>query len=192
MVMKMTGKRNKSAREKAENQSVEPLHYGVFESPIGSVYVAAEGDTVFGLSFISKSEADFKRELSARLSRPAKRSDSAVRPVLQELKEYFKGKRSEFNVFPDTSDRTRFQQKVLKAAMSIPHGQTRTYGWLARRAGSPQAARAAGQVMAGNTVPIIIPCHRVIGSSGDLCGFAGSLKALDIKRKLLDIEGISI
>ena len=187
----MTAKKNKIIRKRTKNPSAEPLDYGVFESPIGSVYVAADGDAVLGLSFTSKSEAEFKRELSARLSRPAKRSDAAVRPVIRELKEYFKGKRSEFSVSPDASGRTRFQQKVYKAAMSIPYGQTRTYAWLAQRAGSPRAARAAGQVMATNDVPIIIPCHRVIGSSGDLCGFAGSLKAFDLKRKLLDIEGIS-
>jgi methylated-DNA-[protein]-cysteine S-methyltransferase len=108
------------------------------------------------------------------------------------LREYFGGKREEFSFSPDISGLTRFQERALKAATSIPYGQTRTYAWLAKQAGSPRAPRAAGQVMAHNEIPIIIPCHRVIGSSGGLCGFAGGLKALDIKRKLLELEGISI
>jgi len=178
-------------RSTPENiRTPRPLYYGATDSPIGTVYVAVDGGKVFALSFTSGSEAEFREEVLRSAWRPVSRSDAKARPVIKELREYFDGKRREFTFAPSISGRTRFQERVLKAALRIPYGRTRTYGWLAERAGNPRAARAAGQVMAQNSVPIIIPCHRVIGSSGQLCGFAGGLKALDIKRKLLAIEGV--
>lgn len=168
------------------------VYYGATDSPIGKVYVAMSDEKVVALSFTSASEADFLQELSTGAGGPVSRSDAAVRPIVRELREYFTGKRNSFSFSPTISDCTPFQRRALKAALSIPYGKTRTYRWLAGRAGSPNAARAAGQVMARNRVPILIPCHRVIGSSGQLCGFAGGLRAFDIKRKLLEIEGIQI
>lgn len=174
------------------SQTGDMLHYGSFESPIGAIYVAIDGDKVAGLSFTSESETDFCKTLSARLNRPVAKSKAKTKQAIRELREYFNGKREAFSLSPDISGFTRFQERTLKAAMRIPYGQTRTYGWLAKQAGSPRASRAAGQVMARNEIPIIIPCHRVIDSSGGLCGFGGPLKALDTKRKLLELEGISI
>ena len=170
----------------------DTVFYGAVDSPIGAVFVALAGDEVAALSFTSRSETDFCGELSSLVSRPVARSDKTLEPVIRELREYFEGKRKKFSFSPAISGRTGFQERVLKAAMSIPYGQTRTYGWLASCSGSPRAARAAGQVMAHNTVPIIIPCHRVIGSTGRLCGFAGELRAFDIKRTLLAIEGVRV
>ncbi len=166
------------------------LFYGAFDSPIGAVYVALSGEKVAALSFTSKSEDDFLTELSARTSRPLRRSNESVGEIVSELREYFAGKRKKFSFSPDLDGCTPFQKRVLKAAASIPYARTRTYAWLAERADSPRAARAAGQVMARNPAPIIIPCHRVLGSSGGLCGFAGGLRALDLKRKLLELEGV--
>lgn len=163
---------------------------GAFDSPIGVVYVALDGEKVVALSFTSKSEGDFLRELSARTARPVLHSNASVRAVVSELREYFEGKRKKFSFSADLDGHTRFQKRVLNATANIPYGRTRTYAWLADRANSPRAARAVGQVMARNPVPIIIPCHRVLASSGGLCGFAGGLRALDLKRKLLKIEGI--
>ncbi len=181
-----------SGRRKTIGANDGALHYGSFESAIGTIYVAADGDTLVAVDFTSASESDFRKELSARVERTVSRSDSAALPAVRELREYFEGKRETFSFTPDISGRTPFQRRALRAALKIPYGQTRTYAWLAKQAGSPRAARAAGQVMASNEVPIVIPCHRVIGSSGGLCGFAGGLKALDMKRKLLEIEGIRI
>ena len=173
-------------------QGLGALHYGAFDSPIGTVYVAVAGKKVAALSFTSADEADFLEDLSSLVRGPVSRSDAIVRPIIRELREYFDGKRKRFTFSPAIRGRTRFQERALKAALSIEYGETRTYGWLAERAGSPRAARAAGQVMAQNSAPIIIPCHRVIGSDGGLCGFAGGLKAFEIKRKLLEIEGVRI
>ncbi|MBI5117673.1 methylated-DNA--[protein]-cysteine S-methyltransferase [Candidatus Poribacteria bacterium] len=168
------------------------ISYGSLASPLGTIYVALDGEKVIALSFTSGNQERFLRELGARTSQSVRHSDAAVRPIVTELLEYFKGKRKEFSFSCDLSGHTDFQQRVLNAAASIPFGQTRTYRWLAERAKSPDAFRAAGQVMAHNPVPIIIPCHRVIGSSGGLCGFAGGLRAFDLKRKLLEIEGVNL
>ena len=95
---------------------------------------------------------------------------------------------------PGTTSRTRdngaagVSRRALLAARSIPYGQTRSYGWLAARAGSPAAARAAGQAMARNPIPLLIPCHRVLGAEGALTGFGGGLRT---KRALLELEGVA-
>lgn len=179
-------------RTKRNCRNGEALHHGSFASPIGTVYVATAGDKVVGLSITAKSEREFCKTLSSRCNRSVSKPDATTKRAIRELREYFNGTRRRFSLLPDISGFTPFQKRVLKAAMSIPYGQTRTYGWLAAQAGSPRASRAAGQVMARNEVPIIIPCHRVIDSSGGLCGFGGRLKALDIKKELLEVEGVSI
>jgi len=168
-----------------------PLPYGLFRSPVGRIYVAFEQGKVVALRLPPGNERDFRAELSARTSRPVRRSDELVKPIVSELQQYFEGTRASFTYPPDISHLTPFQRTVLNAAENIPYGETRTYAWLADRAGSPRAFRAAGQVMARNPVPLIIPCHRVIGSSGDLCGFGGGASALGLKRRLLALEGIT-
>ncbi len=80
---------------------------------------------------------------------------------------------------------TQFQKAVWRATAGIPYGETRSYAWVAKRIGNPRAVRAVGQALGANPVPIIIPCHRVIGSSGKLCGFAGGLA---LKQRLLELE----
>jgi methylated-DNA-[protein]-cysteine S-methyltransferase len=110
-------------------------------------------------------------------------------PVLVEaerqLNEYFAGTRREFSVVLDLVG-TPFQQSVWRALLGIPFGETRSYGELARQIGRPRAARAVGAANGKNPVSIIAPCHRVVGSSGDLTGFAGGLVA---KALLLRLEG---
>ena len=88
----------------------------------------------------------------------------------------------------DLSDRTAFQRAVIRQCRRIPRGQVYTYGQLAARAGYPGAARAVGNVMASNRVPLIVPCHRVVGSSGKLGGFSAP-QGLQMKRRLLRLEG---
>jgi methylated-DNA-[protein]-cysteine S-methyltransferase len=76
---------------------------------------------------------------------------------------------------------------VLETVRSIPHGEVRSYGWVARQIGKPKAARAVGQALAANPMPLVVPCHRVIGSDGSLTGFTGGLK---MKKRLLELEGV--
>lgn len=102
------------------------------------------------------------------------------------LQRYFDGQQVLFDEPLDLRGTTAFQRRVWSAARDIPYGETRSYGQIARQAGSPGAARAVGQALAANPLPIVVPCHRVIGSDGNLRGFGGGL---DLKRRLLKMEG---
>ncbi|MGQ9729862.1 MAG: methylated-DNA--[protein]-cysteine S-methyltransferase [Candidatus Zipacnadales bacterium] len=104
------------------------------------------------------------------------------------LREYFAGKRVSFDLPLDLCSLPEFTRQVLLACHQIPPAETRSYGDLARYVGNPRAARAVGQALRRNPLPLIIPCHRVIGSDGSLVGFAGRSNALDLKRRLLDHE----
>jgi methylated-DNA-[protein]-cysteine S-methyltransferase len=110
---------------------------------------------------------------------------SVERKAAKLLRKYFSGKRVTFDVPLDLQQATAFQRAVWKAAAAIPYGETRSYAWIARRIGRPKAARAVGQALGANPVPVIIPCHRVISSSGALGGFSGGL---GMKERLLRLE----
>jgi methylated-DNA-[protein]-cysteine S-methyltransferase len=115
-------------------------------------------------------------------------AEDARHPVLVEmerqLREYFAGQRTEFTVALDVAG-TPFQRKVWRALMTIPYGETRSYGEIAAQIGSPGAARAVGAASGRNPLSIVAPCHRVVGASGALTGFAGGL---DVKARLLALE----
>ncbi|HWP85737.1 MAG TPA: methylated-DNA--[protein]-cysteine S-methyltransferase [Terriglobia bacterium] len=133
-----------------------------------------------------------------KLSRPARHAAAAGKPngnpnsqatkwalqAAQELNEYAEGTRREFTV-PLDMQGTPFQKKVWKALQSIPYGQTRSYGEIARQVGHPRAARAIGMANHDNPVAVIVPCHRVIASDGSLGGYAGGLQR---KSRLLRLE----
>ena len=139
------------------------------------------------------------------LTLPEPTQERAVKPLLErwgkeqlyngprldglktKLQQYFDGQRVLFDDPLDLRGATAFQRRVWSAVRDIPYGETRSYGQIARQAGSPGAARAVGQAMAANPLPIVVPCHRVIGSGGNLCGFGGGL---DLKRRLLEMERV--
>ncbi len=106
--------------------------------------------------------------------------------VCAQLDEYFRGERRRFDLPIDWSGMGEYQREVLRACYAIPYGEVRTYNGLARETGRPKAARAVGRIMASNPIPIVIPCHRVIGSNGSLTGYGGGL---DVKARLLKMEG---
>jgi methylated-DNA-[protein]-cysteine S-methyltransferase len=107
----------------------------------------------------------------------------------REILDYLAGRRKEFTVAVDLASVPPFRQKVYRACAKVPFGTTATYRQLASRIGQPKAARAVGQAMAGNPVPLLVPCHRVIGSDGRLCGFMGGRgSGLALKKKLLELE----
>jgi len=115
--------------------------------------------------------------------------DATMRNLVGRLQSLSDGAADDFrDVELDLSDRTAFQCAVIRQCRRIPRGQTYTYGQLAARAGYPGAARAVGNVMAANRVPLIVPCHRVVGSSGKLGGFSAP-QGLTMKRRLLRLEG---
>jgi len=108
-----------------------------------------------------------------------------VRQLAKELKKYFSGKGGVFSCPFELENFTEFQKTVWKTATKIPYGETRSYSWLAKKAGIPGSARAAGSALGKNPCPIIIPCHRVVKSDGTLGGFSGPK---GWKKKLLDLE----
>lgn len=109
--------------------------------------------------------------------------------LFDRLQRYFAGQVVTFDEILDPSIGTAFQQRVWAITRAIPRGQTRTYGEIARQAGSPGAARAVGQAMARNPWPVVVPCHRVVGHDGRLTGFGGGLA---MKRQMLDMEGAAL
>lgn len=109
--------------------------------------------------------------------------------VIAQLDEYFRGQRREFDLPLDWNGMAEYQIEVLRACYAIPYGEVRTYAGLARETGRPKAARAVGNIMATNPIPIVIPCHRVIGSDGSLHGYGGGL---DVKARLLKMEGAQL
>jgi methylated-DNA-[protein]-cysteine S-methyltransferase len=108
------------------------------------------------------------------------------REIERELRDYAEGRGRSFSVVLDLTALKPFQRAVLAAIRKIPFGETRTYGWVAREIGNPNAARAVGQALHTNPIPIIIPCHRVIASDGSLGGYGGGVP---MKQKLLKLEG---
>lgn len=163
------------------NQKTEGLVYKDIESPVGFIRLVA---TPEGLAAILWEGEDYSR---TKLTIP-KRDDQ--NPILirveQQLKEYFDKTRTAFDVPLDFAG-TDFQKKVWEALLSIPFGMKKTYGDLAKMIGDTGAVRAVGGALNKNPISIIVPCHRVIGSSGKLVGFAGGLKN---KAVLLELENI--
>ena len=112
-------------------------------------------------------------------------NDPAFGSLPERLRRYFEGEPVAFPDELDLDSASSFRQAVWQATRSIPFGETRSYRWVAEQIGKPKAARAVGQALAANPLAIVIPCHRVIGSGGGLCGFGGGL---EMKRWLLELE----
>jgi methylated-DNA-[protein]-cysteine S-methyltransferase len=141
-----------------------------------------------GLRAITLPRRDREAALAEVLALGAREEarDGELGDLPERLRRYARGEPVAFPDALDLSTATPFQRAIWLATREIPHGQTRSYGWLAARAGRPQAARAVGQAMAANPWPIIVPCHRVVSSNGHLGGYGGGL---DMKAQLLRLEG---
>ena len=153
------------------------MYYCYFETPIGELLLAGEADA---LSMIGFPKGAMRRDPEPNWIY----NEDPFEAARQQLTEYFEGKRKEFDL-PLKLDGSEFQVSVLKALQDIPYGETRSYGAIAKLIGRPKAMRAVGAANGRNPIPIIVPCHRVIGSSGDLTGFGGGL---DTKEALLRLE----
>lgn len=150
-----------------------------FPSPIGTLTVALDRfGRVVCLRFPGSDAVDTVSHTTAE------DLDPAIRLVAHQLDEYFSGSRRSFKL--DLSPRgTEFERRVWDAMCAIPYGETRSYGDIARQLGSPDASRAVGRASGRNPIPILIPCHRVVGAQGQLTGFGGGL---ELKAKLLALE----
>ena len=153
------------------------LRYTRYESPLGTLLLAADERGLRLVSFETGSRPEHPR--------PDWTEDrSAFTDTIRQLKAYFRGELKKFHL-PLSLVGTDFQLRVWRRLCSIPYGQTTTYGELARGLGEPNAARAVGLANGSNPIPIIVPCHRVIGCNGKLVGYGGGLP---IKKKLLALE----
>jgi len=151
----------------------------VIETPIGPLHAVFDEEERL-------CELGFQCRTGFSLSSPDSRERDRLKPVLhQQLHEYFTGKRKTFD-FPLAPKGTPFQLAVWNALLEIPYGDTVTYAELARRIGKPSAVRAVGAANGANPIPVIIPCHRVIGSNGTLTGYGGGIER---KQWLLALEG---
>jgi len=158
-------------------QSDASLFYGYFDSPVGALLVAGDGEELHLVGFPKGSRA--KKPLNGW-----RRDDSRFAEAFRQFSAYFAGQLTEFSL-PLHFGGTAFQIKVWKALCEIPLGQTVTYGTLAARIGRPKASRAVGAANGANPLPIVVPCHRLVGANGSLTGFGGGL---EVKHFLLDHE----
>src|SRR5581483_9860064 len=156
------------------------VRYDVVDSPVGPLHVAS---TDQGLCRISYRDDDWEDGLARRFG--VRVLHAALDDVRRELDEYFAGTRRVFDL-PIDLRVAPFHESVLRELAHVPYGQTDTYGALAARVGRPKAARAVGTVMNRNPIPIVLPCHRIVGANGALTGYAGGL---EVKRALLELEG---
>ena len=153
------------------------MYYCYLETPIGELLLAGDEDA---LSLVSFPQGSMRRDPDDDWIYNEKPFTAAR----QQLSEYFAGERKDFDL-PLRLNGTEFQLSVLEALQRIPYGETMSYANIAERIGRPKAVRAVGAANGRNPVPIIVPCHRVIGSQGDLTGFGGGL---DTKKALLRLE----
>jgi methylated-DNA-[protein]-cysteine S-methyltransferase len=158
------------------------MFYKYIDTPVGPFLVAGDGASLSVASFAAghqhrRPQADWKEDASA------------MRFAIEQIEQYFAGERKVFDM-PLVMHGTPFQKQVWDVLLTIPFGETRTYGDVSRAIGrGPGASRAVGAANGANHIPIVIPCHRVIGGDGTLTGFGGGL---DAKQWLLEFEGITM
>ena len=153
------------------------MYYCYLDTPIGELLIAGDDDA---LAMIGFPKGSMRRDPEPDWIF----NEKPLATARQQLTEYFAGTRKEFDL-PVALSGTEFQVSVLEALQQIPYGETVSYGEIARRIGRPKAVRAVGAANGRNPIPVVVPCHRVIGSSGDLTGFGGGL---DTKEALLRLE----
>jgi methylated-DNA-[protein]-cysteine S-methyltransferase len=154
-----------------------PLQYRIVDSPVGPLTLAGSGSTLMHLRMV-----DQTHEPDRSGWEPA--GPDAFADVVAQLEAYFAGELIAFDIDLELTG-TEFQRRVWAALQTIPYGETRSYGQIAEQIGSPAASRAVGMANGRNPVGIIVPCHRVIGSSGGLTGYGGGIER---KRTLLELE----
>lgn len=152
------------------------IHYRTIDSPIGLLTLAGHGSALTNLRMVDQTYEPSRADWSA--------DPAAFNDAVDQLGAYFAGELTDFDLELDLRG-TGFQQQVWKALLTIPYGETRSYGEIAEQIGAPGAARAVGLANGHNPIAIVVPCHRVIGASGGLTGYGGGL---DRKRTLLELE----
>jgi methylated-DNA-[protein]-cysteine S-methyltransferase len=175
-------------RRRAAAEGLLDVAYDLTDSPLGELLVATTPAGLCRVTFDADPEAeadDLARAFGARVLRSPRPLDR----VRRELDEYFEGRRQTFDLELDLRPVPRFQRAVLDELARVPYGVTSTYGALAAAIDQPLAARAVGGALNRNPIPVVLPCHRVVGAGGKLVGYGGGL---DRKRTLLALEGAAL
>ena len=172
--------REAAARSQLLDAAPDGIH-----TELGLLHASAHYRGHARISFDPEPEQELE-SLALLAGRRVLRSPRALDETRSELDDYFGGRRTAFDLALDMRGLPEFTLRVLSELAKVPYGQTATYGELAERAGNPRASRAVGTVMNRNRIPIVLPCHRVVGSSGDLVGYGGGLER---KERLLRLEG---
>jgi methylated-DNA-[protein]-cysteine S-methyltransferase len=172
-------------RETAAREHLLDVAYDLVDTPVGTLLVAATERGLCRIAYDAEPEQEL--ELLARtFGLRVLRTPLPIDPARRQLDEYFEGKRHRFDLAVDLALQADFNRRVLRELARVPYGEVVTYGELAARAARPRAARAVGTVMNRNPLPIVLPCHRVIGANGKLVGYGGGLHR---KEALLRLEG---
>jgi methylated-DNA-[protein]-cysteine S-methyltransferase len=172
-------------RDAAAREGLVDVAYELHDTPIGTLFLAGTERGLCRIVYDAEPERELDflaRTFGLRVLRSSRPVDEARR----QLDEYFEQRRTEFDLALDLRLLAEFNRRVLDELVRVPYGEIVTYGELASRAARPRAARAVGTVMNRNPIPIVLPCHRVIGSNGKLVGYGGGL---DRKEALLRLEG---
>jgi methylated-DNA-[protein]-cysteine S-methyltransferase len=172
-------------RDSAAAEGLLDVAYDFADTPVGRVLVATSDRGLCRISYDPDPERVVE-QLARGFGARVLRSRGPVDEVRRQLDEYFEEQRTRFDIDVDLRTSADFSRQVLERLTRVPHGRVTTYGSLAKAVGRPRAARAVGTVMNRNPIPIVLPCHRVVGSNGSLVGYAGGL---DRKRLLLSLEG---
>jgi methylated-DNA-[protein]-cysteine S-methyltransferase len=181
--MSITPELDARFRATALAEGLVDVRYDLVDSPVGELFVAATDRGLCRVAYFpERAEDEVARTFGRRLLR------MPLDDVRRELDEYFEGHRRDFDLPLDLRV-APFHADVLQELARVPYGHTTTYGALAARSGHPKAARAVGTVMNRNPLPIVLPCHRVVGASGALVGYAGGLER---KIRLLRLEGLDV
>jgi methylated-DNA-[protein]-cysteine S-methyltransferase len=175
-----------AALEAADREGLVDVAIATIDSPIGTLSLAATPAGLVRVGF-PRERDDFAEELASSLSPRVVQLPSRLDLARRQLDEYFEGRRRRFDLDVDLALARGFRRLVLERLYdTVGFGETLSYMQLAERAGNPRASRAVGSAMATNPVPIVVPCHRVVRSGGQLGGYGGGL---DVKRYLLALEG---
>ena len=171
-------------RQAAADSGLVDVSFDVADTQIGRLLLAVTDRGLCRISYDPEPERETE-ELARTFGVRVLRAPKEVDLVRRELDEYLDGRRRDFDLPLDLRGRTGFAKDILERLARVPYGEVTTYGALAAQAGNPRAARAVGMIMNRNPIPIVLPCHRVVGSTGSLVGYGGGL---DRKRVLLDLE----
>jgi methylated-DNA-[protein]-cysteine S-methyltransferase len=178
---------------RAEDEGLLDVAYASLDSPVGKLLAAVTPRGLLRLSYEQYDPDAVLQEISERVSPRVLEDPSRLDGVRRELDEYFDGRRRQFELKVDWSLSRGFFQKILRETARLGYGQLGTYKQMAEAAGSPRATRAAGNALRSNPIPIVVPCHRIVRTGGNLGGYSGELGPYaggpQIKRRLLELEG---